>query len=675
MNALSDQTIKDFYCGDLKKILTKNSLRAFIKSKDQDALIELNKLWEENQERWGEPEKMNDILINLIIQRIEPQYREFEKRVNAFVESIFTLNSDDLMGDGIDFIILNNVRIIKHENQIVPNFYFRRNPDSTQLGDLKRSWIQVSSDEFKNIEVLQSKYSNDASWHKKKVNTLLEHIFMLATWLQFKSDQLVGFRYLTGAADCKWAIKKLGGITERGSEFVQDGWRESEEKNNEYNRVCHISGLLGYLYLRQNNGTELEEKVMSARKKIGTYFKKCLSPNQFQYLENIALKHGTPYFKLAFCDYIEQHKEIFDFWAKDSVNKLIYLNYFEYDGGKNKLNAVPKDYFSYDKMIIGGSQCVGAYNFPSKKSMRRAFALNQDIFLPLITTGKMDNIRPVEVSDFELKVKRNYWRNFMLWLDYIDHPEHLNHFAINNSRKIVESLLLNNTSTKMSKQIPFLVDLIYQYYIDMQYRGDVDIDLEVIEIKDYMQGNVYEFSEDGEIIKTRTKNAYLLNKKTTLKSLRRKSEAWHRDTELYNQVQMLRMGEDYKEQIYGNLNDLVVEKGMYIFTLIKNHYDLLMEGVEMHHCVESFHRRICKGEYAVFSILNKESEPLAKSNRFTLGLYLNEGQVRLDQCKGVYNSKISSDLKATVEEFIEAINNKEISLVSSDQKKKSESSP
>lgn len=663
---MNNQTIQSFYDSEFKKFLSKNSLRAFINGHDQEAVFRMNRLWEKNNYSWGDPIEMDDDLIDLIIKRMSPLYQEFEKKMNLILKQIFVLNSDDLQGEGLDFIVLNNIRVIKKQDQLVPNFYFRKNPDSNKMGSLKRSWVQVSNAQFKRVEVLQSQYKLADTRENKQVQVLLRHIFFLVTWLHLSSDNEREYRYLSGIAEYEWAKRKLSGKSQRGDEFVTAYDYGDSKSYYDEKRARHIAGLLGYLYLRKNNKDEVEQTVTTARKQIGDYLDKCFTPHKFQYLEELALKRDMAYFKLCFCEYIEQHQERLEFWSKDSVNKLLYLNYFEYDRKENILKNVDSDYFSYDKMIIGGSKCTGAYKFPSKRAMRRAFTMNQEIFIELLPLG-IDDFHPeLPATDIVAKQKRNFWRNMVLWLDYVRHPENIDLQAIRRAKPYITALFIDNNSEKMSKQIPVLVDLIYLYFVNK--KENLGGSAEVNDLLDYMHGNVYEFKKNGEIVKSRHKNAYLLNKTSTLNSLQRKSDAWHRDVGLYNQVEMLRKGEEYKEQVYTKLNDLVIDRGGFVFTLIKNHYDLLMEGVEMHHCVETYHKRITKGQYAVFSVLRKDSDSLDRANRFTLGIHLNDDSIRLDQCKGVYNAKISAELKEVVDELIIAINQGEFEIKEVDSK-------
>ncbi len=101
----------------------------------------------------------------------------------------------------------------------------------------------------------------------------------------------------------------------------------------------------------------------------------------------------------------------------------------------------------------------------------------------------------------------------------------------------------------------------------------------------------------------------------------------------------------------------------YDFKIIQSHYDLLMEGIEMRHCVEMFHKRINRSSYVVFAVKRSHSDPADKANRFTLGLVVVDGLVSLDQCKGVYNARIDMELRNAVDELILALNTGRIELM------------
>ncbi len=183
---------------------------------------------------------------------------------------------------------------------------------------------------------------------------------------------------------------------------------------------------------------------------------------------------------------------------------------------------------------------------------------------------------------------------------------------------------------------------------------------------DFIGGSELTFQENNYVVKSRRKNIHTLDSKTTIKSLERKSRTWHRMLELYNQSELLRRGEDYKKMVYDHLADLTIVEDGVSFTVLQNRYELLMEGVDMRHCVATYHDRIKHGRYAVLSLKHCPSKSEGLYSRATLGLKLNDDFVSLDQCKGVYNAEINPDLLVIVNKVIKKLNDKSYVLYKRD---------
>lgn len=100
-------------------------------------------------------------------------------------------------------------------------------------------------------------------------------------------------------------------------------------------------------------------------------------------------------------------------------------------------------------------------------------------------------------------------------------------------------------------------------------------------------------------------NLNRFSSKTTLRSMLRLSHEWH------IQVQMAEYKRERKD--YPHLLPYSQTIGKHSFSLIHNDFDLYKEGLEMHHCIDSFHSTIATGHYLAFQVMGE-------SERATLGI-------------------------------------------------------
>ncbi|WP_312602279.1 PcfJ domain-containing protein [Pseudomonas luteola] len=122
-------------------------------------------------------------------------------------------------------------------------------------------------------------------------------------------------------------------------------------------------------------------------------------------------------------------------------------------------------------------------------------------------------------------------------------------------------------------------------------------------------------------------------KRCTWSQLLRRSNEWHLRLALEELDDQLERGGDYEWS--SKLPETVI--GDIVFTPITNARTLIIEGFELKHCVGSsgYIYRCANGGYMVFSV----SEP--GGARSTLGLAIAQGEVLLDQHRGIRNSAIS----------------------------------
>jgi hypothetical protein len=70
-------------------------------------------------------------------------------------------------------------------------------------------------------------------------------------------------------------------------------------------------------------------------------------------------------------------------------------------------------------------------------------------------------------------------------------------------------------------------------------------------------------------------------------------------------------------------------------TLLRTPLAIATEGVQMHHCVANYIKRVVAGKYLVISLEDKEG------GRSTLGLSFDNGEARVEQHYGYHNEHVS----------------------------------
>ena len=73
---------------------------------------------------------------------------------------------------------------------------------------------------------------------------------------------------------------------------------------------------------------------------------------------------------------------------------------------------------------------------------------------------------------------------------------------------------------------------------------------------------------------------------------------------------------------------------------VTNAYDLMQEGINMKHCIGSYHQRVLNGEYFVFQVMAPE--------RATLGLHYVRGELKVDQLRLKRNGTPAKATEETV---------------------------
>lgn len=676
------QTLQSFYYNDFKKVFSKNSFRAFLRKNNICNIGVLENYWQQNTNNKYFFERMPDELVALYELRLGDVYKNFEQNVDDLLNRCICPYQSNLSEDGdCDYVFLNNLRIKRKKNSRYPQYYLRQDSASSSM-NLSDEWIEVEGSQIIGANILSAylgkktsqSYKNSISdcgiyisSRKQSEDDLIYHIFKLAIHSLF-DDPLSGRDLISGRADIQWASLRLSGLLVKDCEYVKDNMGGYHVMYAEDIRYSHVAGLLGYLYLRKHK-VKVLEKVDRIKPMIEHAFSKLFRVSHFRYFERVILKEQNQCQKIIFFEFIKKNLDKLRFWEKDSPNKAFYAVFFNYDRSLNKFTGIPRDYFSYENMIAKeGDKSLWTkhrFLFPNKKSMKNAFKMDDVAFTMLFPNGGCRELYNSKVSKIQAQIDENAWRLLTHWIGTVEHPEFITYDQIKKLKSKVEQLFLGQVLKKTVDKFPLALNLIFQL---MQQPNPLKEELgeKISDCLDYIEGSQLLFTSDNQVIKTRKKNIHTLDSKTTIKSLERKSRDWHRMLELYNQCELLRRGEDYKKYTYDNLAELsFVESGIQ-FTVLQNRYELLMEGVDMRHCVADYHAKIKKGTYAVISLKRPNSLLESGYDRATLGVKLKEGVISLDQCRGIYNAVVSPELRDVVGLVIEKLNNKSYLIFNSD---------
>lgn len=677
--------IQEFYFTEFKKVFSEKNLRAYFSKvvlldNWEYYAIQLDMYWwDAHRYSYAFPE-IPMALIDLYALRLGELFKQFEERVDWLIsKAVHSYHPGNSSDEDIEYVLLNNLRIIRKSSSPFPQYYLRHDAKSPCMLSSDK-WIEVEASEVIKSRILHVPLGKAADKPKKEIFTLVPttinhlkqgvddlacHIFKMVTHSLFSSNH-PNHEYLSGRADIDWARLRLSGRLEKDGKFFNGKKYSHSYSAAESIHFSHVAGLLGYIYLRKHR-SKVDELCDEIKVKLESIYTQLFQVGHYQYLENILIKGWRQFDKICFFQFIKANHDELQFWEKDSPNKAFYAVYFNLN--RNRLNEIPRDYFSYENMIAENSGkdlwANDRFLFPGKKSMKNAFKMNIAAFTALFPDGGCHAKYLENASKSQAKVDENTWRILTNWICSVNQPETISSDEIKKLRTHVERLFLGQVSTKTVEKFPVAVNLICQLMRSPNPLEE-DIKSKISDSLDFIEGSELTFQENNHVVKSRRKNIHTLDSKTTIKSLERKSRTWHRMLELYNQSELLRRGEDYKKMVYDHLADLTIVEDGVSFTVLQNRYELLMEGVDMRHCVANYHERIKRGFYAVLSVKHVPSKNEGQYSRATLGIKLNGYFVSLDQCKGVYNAEINPDLLVIVNKVIKKLNDKSYVLYKRD---------
>lgn len=663
MIALSNMYIKDAYQTIVRPILHKNGLRAYFKSINPKLEEEINTIWNKNKDAYHPCDDLTDKMIDLIIKKLGSVYKEFAKRVDKHLAKLVSIKKDDFENNNFDFTIFDHIRVISNSTPL-PDFYKRKNiKDVTPVGSSLRNWEKISEKEARKSDILTLNYTGTGMAYQRQYK-VLEHIYVLVVREMFDSMSSAVDTKLRGSALIIPVEEWLSGMRKKdGLSLYSENTYVWDNPYTEYRLVEQMAGLFGYLYGRKNEKKRLAENIKDDCTKVFNYLNQALRADKYKYIEEFLCRGNIPYWRLDYCILLNKRKDVLDGWAKESLNKAIYVALFEYDKNENDLMPTPSDYFSYSRMVQLLPNWNEKFKFPTKKAMRRTFELDSEVFSIIMLELRHGNLNANRGCKGYEKITWNYWRNIVLWLENTSkHPE-ISLDVLRSINNWVKQLFNGSEiNYEVEERIPLAIDLIYEYKKNLT-KIESDKKDHSTEIRDYLEGYEYGYRKDGRIFRTRKRNILSISKTTTVKSLMRKVSEWHKEGELYNQLMLLKKENRYKEQVYEQFQDTEVVIGECRFALIRNHLDLLLEGVTMHHCVETYHQRIRKGGYVVFKgeILSMNGD---LNNRFTLGLWVENGKVEIDQCKGIRNHSVDGRAIVDSVSLVTQINSKQVMIFS-----------
>lgn len=255
---------------------------------------------------------------------------------------------------------------------------------------------------------------------------------------------------------------------------------------------------------------------------------------------------------------------------------------------------------------------------------------------------------------------------FMVWSNWFGYTRHKKL----NTHVVMTMLYLLSVTNAMEwdfngkafkeylQQTVFMLDLLYEHLHEI-WQKHKKIKPYKVETGSAITVELFDFFHHGNEENVLV-NLNRINSKTTLKSLYRLCHEWHVE---------VRLGEyERNNEDYPHLKPFSQTVGKTLFTLIHNDFDLYNEGAEMHHCVNTFHKRVLTGKYLVFQVISgEERATLGVSNNQLQGDEITPPKYNPDvnnysfhQCFGYCNKAVSEHVKKDAFELIKMLNEKKI---------------
>lgn len=677
-----DKRISEFYKNKLMTVLDQRKLKPFLVAKNPDLPEIVRDMIDSNRDRRYRENykpKLDKDYYEVLVDCIRPEYDEFVQRMTDLLDNPIehsTMADKDVIAD---FLIFNNLRVMLKEQQLAVRFYVRNNPRETGFTDLETEWTLCEFNVYKDFLLLINLKKIVA--FKGKIIT--GFLILAVVYQQFDFYKLNYKQQHKSEAQLDFAVAKIQGYGSNSRKDAAINFNVMdfvEFMGCEDEITQRVASVLGMLYLEDDHNlnnclSKLEPAVDAINASLYKYTHH-EKYNEYQYLMDVVIHgKGGRWFSedLLFNEFLDREIKTLEFWSKDSPSKALYLTHLEVLnwGGKSvpRLKHIPQDYFSYKNMIIDENTSCKAYKFESKVAMRRAFSLNEKVFA-VFMSGECENRESVlNENKPRFLYMGDCWKVLMLWLQHTRYHANMNSKIVfvlkDNIYKMTQKLkMVDNEDFK--KVYPLALELIYECVEQEFAKNGEDTILArsavYQEIIDYISSCDYRMNKKGVYKLSKKCNILTLTKSTTIKSLLKKSAQWHRQHLLSKAEENKKESLIKKKKDYPHLNQVDVVIGKHRFSSINNLHELSVEGLEMMHCVESYHKRIAEKGYAVFKVLNTQDVGNIEG-RATLGVRIEDDGIYVDQCFGKRNSKVNEDLMRDVLEFIDNVNKDKLTIL------------
>ena len=648
------KSIYDFYCENYLTFLSKQKLERMLKKEGQ---IDIDY-----------PFDTLDGRINTGV--LNPVFPKFIERLNQFIENPVSYGVDhNPDANCFDLILFDYYRIKKISGIDLPTLYVRENWSEIAKGGSDYKWQECSA---------TAKDLKDRKWlinfdffseDEVEVDWVLETIalIVLSEIFSCEHNMSVDFKNLVGSSHLQ--------LTE---EMMTSYWCYAKRipkkvKNGVYNsylddatRLSNFNAL--FLTIIRSSQTKTYNLKVADIQKCMKIINENIRPCFVQkWLDYNKLRDESFYF-VRYLHVLENYKaceESLDRWYLESPLKALYLL---------KLNVPSNEvmdcnYFSYSNMVLKGAKDKRPYKFESKCDFRRVFNLEISTFRHLLSNGA--SVSKKRVSEHEAEC-RNKWKCFTRWISNSKYSDRFNvavmekliskSFSIYGSElKLISDHFSQNHNYVLAFDLLYEIELANHLFTLQEEQDDFDSGEFYPNCENSLQNPVKRIDQReramikdylvGQHPRTQELNILNINRKSTVKSVLRKSEKWHEELQIVALERKLSEYEKARVEVYPHIKNVTIEIDGVTFKSICNRCELLLEGFEMKHCVGEYHNKIKKREYVVFS-LNKGDF------RATLGLNVIQGDFKINQCYGKHNCVVSQEILRVVEKFVEQLNQK-----------------
>lgn len=605
---------------------------------------------------------------------LNPYYENVLKNVEYMIRN--TINSVEV--DGVsNYVLFGVVRFKREKNQV--KAYVRRHlelPENkkTRLNDCyildEKNWVEINKEELlaeKVNELISAVLSKDK---KGVINSLIT----VATNIEFYQGEashlaVLGTREVGSTA---FAISSLEDFY--GEEFQMLRGRLAYKSHvyttNIQFAFGNVAGLYMLIaehdtYLSENNFEGmLEENTESLRQAINKIFNlehHKIAESAYDALL-FSIDRATEY-KEGDCSkfierdvFLHKHQKLLDLFGND-VGKLTYMFSLIGRDFHDNSDIIQADYFAYEKRISTRPFHLKVFTFPSKAALRAFLKLDVNLIATIVLCAK---------SRMSNRYSEILWRNTVFYLHYFNsNYKHLNLESFDRARHNIGRLYKSKSKGKINNEvyvnIARAVELILELAASDDYRS-------VDELVDYMNGDKITVDQNNNLVNTGQKNIFDISKRISLKQAMILQNEWHIALVKY-EIQDELNNCNLEPNRYSHLRDVDVLIDGLRFKIILNKYELKRETQLLKHCVISYHGDIKDKSYIVFALTDTNmGEDRNNTNAYTLGCNINSnGQLVLNQVKGVCNSFAPSKIVMAVEDFLTQCNKGEIAIMPTEE--------